>query len=38
MKKKNIKWKKSGNTENEDGELNIWYIGRATVMNMTNRS
>jgi len=37
MKKKSTKWKKSGNTEGRDGELNIWYTGKVIGMNMINR-
>ena len=36
IKKKNIKWKKSGSIENVEEEHNTWYTGRATEMNMTN--
>jgi len=36
MRKKNMKLKKSESIENEDGEHNIWYIGRAMEMNMIN--
>jgi len=37
MKKKNMKWKKSGSIGNMEEEYNTWYTGRATEMNMTNR-
>jgi len=36
IKKKNIKWKKSGNTERRDRELNTWYTGKVMGMNMIN--
>jgi len=36
MKKKNMKWKKSENTEKRDGELNTWYTGKVMGMNMIN--
>jgi len=36
MKKKNMKWKKYGSTENEDGKLSTWCIGRAMEMNTIN--
>jgi len=36
MKKKSIKWKKSGSTGNEEKRYNTWCIGKATEMNMTN--
>jgi len=36
MKKKSMKWKKYGSTENEDGEHSTWYIGRVMGMNMIN--
>jgi len=34
MKKKNMKLKKLGSIKRKDRELSIWYIGRATGMNM----
>ena len=37
MKKKNMKWKKSGNIGNMKEGRNTWCIGRAMEMNMTNR-
>jgi len=36
MKKKSMKWKKSGSTEKGDRELNIWYTGKVTETSMTN--
>jgi len=36
MKKRNMKWKKSESIENMKERHNIWYIGRATDMNMIN--
>ena len=36
MKKRNMKWKKSGSIENIEKEHNTWYIGRAMEINMTN--
>ena len=32
-----MKWKKSGNTERRNGELNTWYTGKIMGMNMINR-
>jgi len=37
MKKKSMKWKKSGSIERGDGELNIWCIGKVMEISMTNR-
>ena len=34
MKKKNMKWKKSGSIGNMEEEHNTWYTGRAIEMNM----
>jgi len=36
MKKKSMKWKKYGSTENEDRKHSTWYIGRVMGMNMIN--
>jgi len=36
MKKKNMKWKKYGSTEHEDGAPNTWYIGRVMGTNTIN--
>ena len=38
MRKKNMKLKKYGSTENEAEEHNIWYIGKIMGMNMINES
>ena len=37
MKKKNIRWKKSGSTENKEGGHNTWFTGKNMEMNMINR-
>jgi len=36
MKKRSMKWKKSGSTGNEERGLNTWYIGKAMEINITN--
>jgi len=36
MKKKSIKWKKLESTKRRNGELNTWFIGKDTGMNMIN--
>jgi len=37
MKKRNMRWKKSGSIGNMEEGHNTWYIERAIEMNMTNR-
>jgi len=36
IKKKNMKWKKSENTERKNRKLNIWYTGKVMGMNTIN--
>ena len=36
MRKKNMKWKKSGSIENVEEGHNTWFTGKAMEMNMTN--